>query len=301
MLQSRAKDQPEKEVPPAVRCLLACVDVQKNMFVVQIVGIAPGTPFDLHVVDRFDIRKSKRQDDDDDTLWVKPGSYADDWDLITEKVIRATYPLSDGSGRHMRVRLTLCDSGGQEGVTTNAYAYYRKLRKAGEHARFHLVKGEPSQTAPRTMIRFPDSSTRSTGVKAGAQGDIPVLFLNSTALKDALANRLEVTEEGKGTIHYPSWLPEWFYKELCAENRTPKGWEIGRGGRQRNEAWDLLYYALGGSFSSLLHIEQVRWDSPPAWLLPAAKNPLVFHPEGDKVAERPGGKYNLKELGKAMA
>lgn len=301
VLMSRARDLPEREVPPEVLCLVATIDVQQNMFVVQVQGIAPGTPFDMHIVDRFDIRKSKRRDEDSDAVWVKPGSYLEDWDLITEQVLERTYPIMGSDHLRMRIKLTVCDSGGKEGVTTNAYAYYRKLRKEQMHGRFHLLKGDPRPTNPRTMIRFPDSSTRATGTKAGAQGDIPVLFLNSTSLKDTLANRLEVSEEGKGAIHYPAWLPDWFYKELCAEVRTPKGWEIGKGGRQRNEAWDLCYYALGACFSSLLDMERVRWDSPPAWLRPHENNPLVFSTKPDEVETPKKSRYNLKELGKALA
>ena len=301
VLKSRARQQPEREVPQEVRCLIACVDVQTNMFVVQVHGIAPGVPFDTHIIDRFDIRKSRRTDEDDDAIWVKPGSYLEDWDLLIEQVIEREYPLADQSGRRMQVKLTLCDSGGREGVTTNAYAFFRKLRKEGKHHRFHLVKGEHAPSAPRTQIRFPDSSTRSTGTKAGARGDIPVLFLNSNSMKDALANRLEVAEEGKGMFHYPDWLPDWFYRELCSENRTPKGWEIVRGGRQRNEAWDLAYYYLGACFHpSLLDMERVNWERPPAWLMPPKDNPLVVGGNDENVAASKKARYSFADFGKAL-
>jgi len=313
VLMSRARAVPEREVPPEVRALIALIDVQKNMFVVQVVGIAPGDGtgmFDLHVVDRFDVRKSKRKDGDGDAEWVKPGSYLEDWDLLIENVMEKEYPLAGDADKRMQIKLTLCDSGGREGVTTNAYAFFRKLRRDGKQGRFHLLKGfaagaseargDGQSGAPRTRIHYPDSSTRATGVKAGAQGDIPVLMLNSIALKDALANRLEISEPGKGMIHYPDWLPDWFYKELCAEIRTPKGWEIGKGGRSRNEAWDLLYYALGACFSSLLGLERVRWEAPPAWLDVPAKNPLVIDSAtGVAVVEK--RKYDFANFGKALA
>lgn len=318
VLMSRARPQPEKQVPAEVRCLIATVDVQTNMFVVQIMGIAPGDEpgmFDLHVVDRFDIRKSMRKDSDDERTWVRPGSYLEDWDLLIEGVMEKEYPLAiDGDEREprrMKIKLTLCDSGGRDGVTTNAYAFYRKLRREGRHQRFHLLKGftpgaaeargDGQSGAPRVMIRYPDSSTRASGVKAGAQGDIPVLFLNSVALKDTLANRLEIETPGRGMIHFPDWLPDWFYKELCAEIRTPKGWEPGKGGRQRNEAWDLTYYALGAAFSSLLDLERVRWESPPSWLDVPGRNPLVVGTKDGVVAGGASRKYDFANFGKALA
>lgn len=314
-LKSRAARVSQREVPPEVRCLVACVDVQTNMFVVQVHGIAPGESagmFDVHVVDRFDLRKSSRKDADGDVEWNKPGSYLEDWETLIENVIQREYPLADQSGRRMKVRLTVCDSGGKEGVTTMAYAFYRRLRRDQMHGRFHLLKGftpgaaeirgDSQSGVPRAMIRYPDSSTRASGVKAGAQGDIPVLFLNSVAIKDTLNNRLEITEPGKGMIHFPDWLPDWFYAELCSEVRSPKGWDIAKGGRARNEAWDLLYYALGAAASPLLDLERVRWEKPPAWLDVASRNPLVVSDEKDApVAEGKTGRYDFKSIGKALA
>ena len=62
-LQSRAEELGEKEVPIGTRFLIATVDVQKNMFIVQVHGIAPGEPFDMVLVDRFSIKHSKREDE----------------------------------------------------------------------------------------------------------------------------------------------------------------------------------------------------------------------------------------------
>jgi phage terminase large subunit GpA-like protein len=313
VLKNRAERRPERSVPHEVRSLIATVDVQKNMFVVAVYGIAPGDipgQFDLHVVDFFDVRKSRRKDADDDSIWVKPGTYLEDWDELIEHVISKEYPLEVDPGKRMQIKLTLCDSGGREGVTTNAYAFYRKLRKDGLHRRFHLVKGfspgvaevrgDSSAGTPRAFLRYPDSNTRSSGVKAGAQGDIPVLFINSLAVKDALANRLESSDPGKNMVHFPDWLPDRFYKELCGEIRTPKGWEPAKGGRARNEAWDLTYYMLGACFSSLLDIERVDWSKPPSWLDVPSKNPLVVG-EGEDVVAKSKPMFDFAALGKALA
>jgi phage terminase large subunit GpA-like protein len=276
VLKARAEPLPEREVPEGVRFLVACIDVQKNMFVVQVFGILPGEPYDTVVVDRFNIQKSERFDHDGDRLWVKPSTYQEDWDLITKEVILKQYPLADGSGRKMQIKLTCCDSGGKEGVTGKAYDYWRKLRKEGLSGRFILVKGDPKAGIPRTRITYPDSNRRDK--LSIARGDVPVLMLNSNVLKDSLNGRLDCNVPGKGMYRMPDWLPDWFYQELCSEKRTEKGWENPP--HSRNEAWDLSYYCLGLCASQLLQVEHITWGSPPGWCAEWDKNSLVTAPDG---------------------
>jgi len=300
-LRDRAEKWTERTVPSSVRFLVAAVDVQTNLFVVQIFGIAPGEPFDVYLVDRFDIRKSKRVDADGDRAWVKPGTYVEDWNLLIEEVIQKTYLIDDDSGSRMQVRMTLCDSGGRAGVTTNAYNFYRVLRRNGMSDRFHLVKGEPQINAPRVRVGYPDSQTRATGTKAGAQGDVPVLFINSTINKDALNSRLDATETGRGKFHFPSWLEDWFFAEMCSEVRTPKGWEVGRGGRQRNEAWDLSYYLLGFCASTILNVERIDWTGKvPPWADIADRNPYVSGRKKEDVAPEAKPGYKMRNYGSVL-
>lgn len=287
-------------VPEHVRALIATVDVQQNMFIVQVIGISPGMPFDLTVVDRFQIRNSIRPDEHSGGFeWVKPGSYLYDWDQIEEQVIRRTYALASHPDRKMSIKMTFCDSGGKAGVTTNAYAFVRELRKRGLAARFHLVKGDATPNSPRTRITYPDNSRRGGGAKAGAQGDVPVLLLNPTILKDTLDNRLNVVAPGFGMIHFPDWLASWFFSELVAEQRDPKkGWLNPN--KRRNEAWDLLYYAIGACVSQLLGIEKVDWENPPLWLRPVEGNPLVVAAERD-VAFESSSPIDFSQFGRALA
>lgn len=273
-LKARSEKFCEKDqrvVPEGVRFLVANVDVQKNMFVVQVHGICPGQPFDMVLVDRFDIRKSARIDDDGDTLWVKPGSYLEDWDLIVEQVMEKSYPLATDPNRYMQIKLTTCDSGGKEGVTTNAYNFYRKLRSENLHGRFHLIKGDGTPNQPRARVSYPDAQRKDRN--AGARGDVPVLLLNSNLLKDALNHRLDCLEPGKGMFRFPDWLEDWWYREMCAEVRTTKGWENPNG--YRNEAWDLAYYCIGACISKLLLVEKLDWNNPPGWAAEWDKNDLI--------------------------
>lgn len=297
-LKARAEHLAERAVPEGVRFLVATVDVQKNMFIVQVFGILPGQPFDTVVIDRFEIRNSKRTDDEGNALWVKPHVYLEDWDELIERVINREYPLDDGSGRVMQIKLVGCDSGGREGVTTMAYNFYRRLREKNLHRRFILLKGDPSANQPRTRITYPDSNRR--GSKAGARGDVPVLLLNSNLLKDDLNGRLDCLLPGKGMYRTPDWLSDSFYAELCAEVRTPKGWE--NAGRARNEAWDLSYYCIGLCVSELIRVEYIDWANPPGWAAPWDSNDLVRDAGSERrFANAESVNYDFAELAKVLA
>ena len=302
MLKLRAEDwgsTPEDPtVPEEVRFLVAAVDVQKNAFVVQVLGIAPGEPFDITVIDRFKIYKSNREDDDGDTLWVKPGVYLEDWDQIEKQVMDRSYPLAEDDSRRMMVKLTVCDSGGAAGVTTRAYDFVRVLRTRGKAARFHLLKGDSTPNAPRTRISHVDSPVK--GTRAMLTGEIPLLLLSPNKLKDELSNRLDSLIPGRGMIRFPDWLPDWFYAELCAESRTEKGW-VNPGGH-RNEGWDLLYYGIGACISKLIGIENWDWTKPPAFAVPQDTNPLVFSAtEKEAFAPKSSPDYDFAKLAQALA
>lgn len=297
-LKARSESLGDRVVPEDVRFLVATVDVQKNMFVVQVHGILPGYPFDMVLVDRFNVHKSKRIDVDGEHLWVKPSAYLEDWDELIEHVIMKEYPLGDGSNRKMAIKLTVCDSGGKEGVTTNAYNFYRKLKSENLHGRFHLVKGDGGNTQARTRVTYPDSSRKDK--MAGARGDIPVLLINSNALKDTLAGRLDCITPGKGMYRFPDWLPDWWYQEMCAEIRTAKGWE--NPSHSRNEAWDLSAYCIAACISTLLLIEKLDWSNPPGWAADWEKNDLVSQKDAPRrFAQTLKTDYDFGKFGERLA
>lgn len=280
------KELPAKMVPLDVRALMAHVDVQNNMFVVQVHGVRPGKPYDIVVIDRFSVRKSERLDADGERLWVKPHSYLEDWNVLIEEVINKKYPLETEDGE-MAISHTFCDSGGKgrshakqtseemegRGVTFNAYNFWRKLKKEGVADRFTLVKGDSNRASPRAHLEYPDAERKDRS--AGARGEIPVLFLNVNSLKDtlnALLGRDESGgEEGGGKIDFPAWLPRSWFEELVSEHMTTQGWM--KIGSRRNEAWDLLAYCIGSLVWK--RVEKVNWASPPPWLAPWEENPRI--------------------------
>lgn len=297
-LKARAESLRERHVPENVRFLVATVDVQTNMWVVQVTGILPGSPFDTVIIDRFDVRKSQRTDDDGERLWVKPATYLSDWDELTTHVLEREYPLDDDTGRMMGIKFVACDSGGKEGVTTMAYNYYRKLREENKHRRFILVKGDGKPGNPRCRITFPDSNRRDT--MAAARGDVPVLMFNSNLLKDDLNGRLDCIEPMKGMFRTPNWLNDKFYSELCSELRTIKGWE--NPSSHRNESWDLAYYTIGLCVSELIRVEGISWSNPPAWAGTWDVNDLIRLPEETpRFANVLKSSYDFSQFGKALA
>lgn len=294
---------PQKEplVPRGVRFLIATIDVQNSMFPVQVHGIVPGSVkgmYDIIVLDRFQIRYSRRMTRLDEHEWVKPFAYLDDWDEIRSQVMDRTYEVDDGTGRRMSIKLVGCDSGGGEGGTTNAYNFQRRMRAEGRAFQFQLIQGRGTPGAPRAHIAYPDVRGKDKFTKY--RSDIPLLQLNSNIMKDTAFGRLNVTEEGQGRIRFPNWFHMSFFNELCVESRTDKGWVNAK--RLRNEAWDMLYYCLGLLVSNLIKVETINWDEAPAWAAPWDSNSLVttvetvsrFRPEAVDMAD-------FRDFGKMLA
>lgn len=313
-LKDRARDYGVREVPEGVAFLIAAIDVQKNRFVVQVHGVGVGG--DIWVIDRFDIKKSRRPDEEaGGFLWVSPGAHSEDWDLIVEEVLMRSYPLGDQSGRHMPIKMTFCDSGGQAGVTKNAYDFYRRLRyppspeerdedaidiPAGLHNRFCLVAGRPTPGAPRIKQSFPDSQRKDRF--AGARGEVPLWLLHSDALKNQLNNALDRTEPYGGRINFANWLDHNFYVELTVEVKNEKGkWENPK--NFRNESWDLLTYCLAACIHPSISIERNNfWSDPPGWAKPWDENELVFNPDdASPIVAKPKRGYDFEKLGSEVA
>lgn len=279
--------QEEPVVPDGVRFLTAAIDVQKHAFVVQVHGHGPAG--DRYVIDRFSIRKSERFDEDGERYPVSPHSHEEDWRVLIPEVIEKCYPLHDESGRVMRIRAIACDSGGyggnsgsKEGVTMNAYAFWRYLRDEHEgqhHRRFQLVKGNPVLSAPAQVLTYPNSERKDR--RAGARGEVPVLLINTNMLKDRLDGILDRVDGNGHSVIFPHWLPDWFYSELTVEVKVPnKGWQNPK--KLRNEAWDLLVYDIGLCLSTRhIGIERLDWEKPPSWAAEWDDNDLVFSAEKD--------------------
>ena len=283
-LEARAEDLPQKQVPEGVRFLIASIDVQAHKFVVHVEGRGMGN--ELWVIDRFDIAISERESHGE-LMPLDPAGHKEDWDLIIKRVIQKRYPLADKSGRDMGIIMTVCDSGGKEGVTENAYHFWKKMKKEFMHDRFNLIKGErPRPTVNKAMVskKVIDKSSKA-GRKANVTGELPLWLLNTTMLKDAVASNLKRKDIGNDYIHFPNWLSLWYYSEIVAETRTEKGWE--NLSSQRNEQFDLFCYAKAAYLIKMDNYwkSEINWDAPPAWAEEWDNNSEVSHPE-DKTKSK---------------
>lgn len=281
-LMERRTELGKKVVPEWVRFLLASVDVQSGKktarWDVLVLGFGP--ELETIVIDRFKIEKALRVDPNDEEKFVRvsPGQYLEDWDLITERVVKKKYRLDDDSDRFMPVHMTAIDSGGEDGVTDNAYAYYRKLKTLNLHHRVMLVKGG-SNGGDKVRESFPDNSKRSDR-KAKANGDIPLYILNTDKIKDVVTHSVNRSDIGRRYVHFPLWLSEWFFDELTAENRCNLTGKWSKpSSRTRNETLDLFVYIWACIFHKKADL--IDWASPPAYALPINENSEIISGDGE--------------------
>lgn len=287
-LLRRLEDWPRGTVPAEVRFLTAAVDVQGSKFVVEIFGWGVG--LESWLIERFNVSSSERPEGNR-TAALDPASFEEDWDVLQEHVINRRYAV-DGSDAELQALLVLCDSGGREGVTENAYRFWRRCRARGLGKRFMLVKGVGNLNAPRTQMTWPDSRGNKQR-QGGGKGDVPVWLLNVNMLKDGVSGDLGRDAPGPGYHHIPQWVDPDFFEELTAENRTIKGWIRTPGAR--NEAFDLHVYNRAACI--ILKAEAINWKSPPQWAapLPARRDLLVEQPTAAPAAAipRPRGRRTL--------
>jgi phage terminase large subunit GpA-like protein len=279
--EDRANEDVERYiVPPWARCVMGSVDVQggvNSRFVVQVHAIGPYQ--EQQLVDRFEIKLSTREGMGQEFAPIDPASYPEDWDVLTERLLRATW-RTPTEGREIQMKLLVVDSGGEDGVTINAEAWWRRLRKIGMASRVRLYKGASSKTAP--IIKESMVGKRKTTGKA----DIPLLLCNPNLLSDAVDAGLRRQTPGPGYIHFPApkhptknpdgWLPQSFFDELKSEVRSKNGtWQQIR---KRNETFDLCRMIRAGML--FLGLDKVKdWNLVPDWLAPLDQNALVIDAE----------------------
>ena len=115
-----------------------------------------------------------------------------------------------------------------------------------------------------------------------ARGDVPVWLINSNQVKDQVSNMLGRTDPG-GRVHFPQWFDsegapidiDWLYTQLTTEVRDSRGWS--NPSRRKNEALDLLAYAVAFLRHPDIRILQIDWSDPPGWAqVDWDANDLVF-------------------------
>lgn len=143
LLEQRAEPVPSRSVPDGVNFLVATVDVQAGRhrrFVVQVTGY--GSRGERWIIDRYNITQSLRGDSDGESQRIDPASYPEDWDVLLTDVFHKSWPLASDPSQQMRLMAMAVDSGGEDGVTDNAYKFWRRCRRDGLGKRIYLFKGD---------------------------------------------------------------------------------------------------------------------------------------------------------------
>ena len=182
-----------------------------------------------------------------------------------------SYPVAEADHR-LRVMAIVTDAGGAPGVTPNAYAFYRRVRKTHPR-RFHLVRGWGGDAAKRAEVKAPETAHKG---KKHVAKDVLLIRAGTDRLKDEIAASLSRQDGGTRALHIPGGAPSEVFAEFAGERRGPKGW-AKRPGVQRNEALDLTVYDL--ALAIVLGVEQIKWDAPPVWALAGSGNSFAFTPD----------------------
>ena len=278
-LMERREETEKRTVPYGCRFLLAAVDVQggrNRRFVVQIVGY--GENSERWLIDRYNIKSSMRANADGECHPIDPSAYPEDWDLLISDVLNKQYRIEGLDGGFMPILAMAVDSGGEDGVTDNAYKFWRRCKRDGLSKRVYLVKGDSTKRQKLITRTYPDNTSRSDR-HAKARGDVPLYLLQTDQLKDRISNALSRETVGANYIHFPAWLGEWFFDELTYEERGQDGkWR--KPGKGNNEAFDLFCYAH--AIAILRGYERIKWgdeDNVPYWAKLPHLNPNVIRKE----------------------
>lgn len=262
-LMERKEKAKKDTVPANCRFLIAAVDVQggeNRRFVVQVVGY--GESGERWLIARYNISFT-RADENGETKPIDP-RIPEDWNILISDVLEKKYPLVYNENHFMPILAMAVDSGGEVGVTDNAYEFWRNCRRNGKSKQVYLVKGDSTKRQKLITKSYPDNTTRSDR-RASARGDVPLYLLQTDLLKDRINNALARETTGANYIHFPEWIGEWFFNELTYEERGPDGkWR--KPGKGNNEAFDLFCYAH--AIAILRGYERIKWGDEkdvPTW------------------------------------
>ena len=171
-------------VPAEARFLTDMVDGQggaRSGFVVQVHAFGPR--WEQWFVDRYYIADSNREGIGGKAP-IDPAAYAEGWDVLTERVLRATYrtPLD---GRELRIIMTAGDTGGEDGVTERAYDWFRRVPERRDHWRADHPQPSPRRHPERLVGRErraevddqPDRHRHRPAVQAPDEGSAALMTL----------------------------------------------------------------------------------------------------------------------------
>lgn len=238
-------------VPAGVRFLTGQVDIQGDRFEVLVKGWNENA--ESWTVDRYAIRQLA-----DGKTDICPGEYPEHWDELFDHVFASRYPLAEDPDRTLGIANVAIDTGGVDGVTENAKAFWKRARRRKISDRqITLIKGANTRAAP-PIARPTFDLVNGKPNKFGPR----VYLVGVHVIKDTLSNRLRRTKAGPTALHWPADFPERYFDELTAEEKVKGVWTKRR---RANETWDLEVYSIAAWLR--LRPGRINWDNPPAWAL----------------------------------
>jgi phage terminase large subunit GpA-like protein len=271
-IADRAVDVPLGQVPAWVRFLTVSVDIQANRFEWLCRGW--GERGESQVIET-----GRRPAD--------PATSPEDWDALLGFLIDRAWPLAEDPARGMLARAIGYDSGGQPGVTSQAYDAWRRFRAKRKVQRFGKIDGRDAwslvplkgmgnpNAAPLSVV-YPDTARKDR--RAAGHGQVPLGQFASNLFKDNLAGQLARADGGPWAVHFPAALrspepPHAWFEQLTAETRDAAGRWWNRSAA-RNEATDLM--VMSHVVAHLHGLARMNWERPPAWASAVREgNPLV--------------------------
>ena len=230
-ISARAEPYKLHTAPKGVLLLTAGVDVQHDRLEVAIYGWGKREEawlLDWHVI---------YEDPAEDAAWTALDVY-----LLTA--------VPSESGGEFMVEAVAVDSGGHH--THEVYNYCR----ARQYRRVMAIKGASKRHAP--IIGRPsnvDVNYRGGLIRNGCK----LWLIGAHTAKHTIYSRLQKTEPGPGSFHFPDTLEQEFYEQLTAEKLTKrykKGfpvYEWTKPSAARNEALDLTVYAYAAALRQGMH------------------------------------------------
>ncbi|WP_116134330.1 terminase gpA endonuclease subunit [Tropicimonas sp. IMCC34043] len=260
--------------PAGTRFVTIAVDTQVGWFAVQVEAWL--SDMERVVIDRFDITAPP----DGAERRLELGKRGEDW-VVLETLASRAYPVEGADYALTPIGIAV-DAAGEAGVTPNARAFWRRMKRKHRGPLYHLVRGRPGDNVKRAAFGYPDTAHKG---KDHVARDVPWIWVGTDRLKDEVSASLLREGAGARKLHVSTHAPEAVFDEMASERREVKGWRP-RPGVKRNESFDCSVYALAMVIA--LEAEAINWDRPPKWAVCSPDNMRAVPIEAPDAREAPG-------------
>ena len=234
-LVSRAEQYSIMDVPEKAMMLVAGVDTQDNRLEIVVVGYGRGEESWLVYYSPI------FGDPDQPEVWKQ-----------LDQILTRTYPHPSGAQLH--IESMGVDTGGHK--TQAVYNYCRSRAPV-------VFALQGASTPGRPVIGNPSKQDIDYLGKKMKNG-VSLYNIGTDVAKGLIYNRLKLTDPGPGYMHYPSGLPEEFYRQLTAEKLVTGYDQQGFKKlkwvktRTRNDVLDCHVYAYAAAVKAGL--SRQNWD-----------------------------------------